>query len=139
MKTVVIDGQGGKLGRLVVEEIKKCGLKTEVCAIGTNSIATSSMLKAGADCGATGENPVIVACREADIIVGPIAILSADSLLGEISPAMAVAVGQSGAKKLLLPVSHCGNLVVGIKNLSLNELVRETVGEIERILLDCEE
>ena len=104
MKIVVIDGQGGRLGQMVVEGIKKEGLKAEVLAIGTNSSATAAMLKAGADAAATGENPVVVACRSADIIVGPIGIVAADSLYGEITPAMALAVGQSRALKLLLPV-----------------------------------
>ena len=95
--------------------------------MGTNAIATAAMLKAGAAQGATGENPVLVACRTADIIVGPIGILSADSLLGEISPAIAVAVGQSQAKKLLLPVNQCGNLVAGTQNLSLSRVMDEAV------------
>ena len=95
--------------------------------MGTNAIATSAMLKAGADAGATGENPVLVACRTAEVIVGPIGILSADSLLGEITPAMAAAVGQSGAKKLLLPVNQCSNIVVGTQNLTLSKLMDEAV------------
>lgn len=131
MKIVIIDGQGGRLGQLLTEAIKKELPKAALYAIGTNSIATSAMLKAGADFGATGENPVIVACRDADVIVGPIGILAADSLLGEITPNMAVAIGQSKALKLLLPVSHCNNQVVGVKPLSLNELVRETVEQLK--------
>lgn len=131
MKIVIIDGQGGRLGQLLTEAIKKELPKAALYAIGTNSIATSAMLKAGADFGATGENPVIVACRDADVIVGPIGILAADSLLGEITPHMAVAIGQSKALKLLLPVSHCNNQVVGVKPLSLNELVRETVEQLK--------
>ena len=85
------------------------------------------MLKAGAANGATGENPVLVACRTADVIVGPIGILAADSLMGEITPTMAVAVGQSSARKLLLPVNQCGNLVAGTQNLSLSKLMEEAV------------
>ena len=98
MKVVVIDGQSGRMGQLLIERAKAAGLPCEIMAVGTNAIATAAMLKAGASAGATGENPVLVACRTADIIVGPIGILSADSLMGEITPAMAVAVGQSGAK-----------------------------------------
>ncbi|MBQ1534680.1 MAG: DUF3842 family protein, partial [Erysipelotrichaceae bacterium] len=104
MKAVVIDGQGGRLGQMIVEAICKEELSLDLYVVGTNSIATSAMLKAGASQGATGENPVIVACKDADVIIGPIAIVSADSLLGEITPAMAVAIGQSKALKLLLPV-----------------------------------
>lgn len=134
MKVVVIDGQGGRLGQLIVEGIRKNDLKAELYAIGTNTAATAAMKKAGAEYGATGENPVIVACRDADIIIGPIGIISADSLLGEITPAMAVAVGQSRALKLLLPVSHCNNQVIGIKSLSMSEMVRETVERLKELL-----
>lgn len=134
MKVIVIDGQGGRLGQLVVEQIKKSELKAELYAIGTNSIATATMMKAGADYGATGENPVVVACRDADVIIGPIGIVSVDSLLGEVTPAMAVAIGQSKALKLLLPVSHCNNQVVGMKNLTMNEMAKETVERLKELL-----
>lgn len=134
MKIVVIDGQGGRLGQLVVESIKKENIDAPVYAIGTNSIATSGMLKAGANYGATGENPVIVACRDADVIIGPIGILAADSLLGEITPAMALAVGQSKAVKLLLPVNHCNNRVVGIRQLTMNDIVKEAVESLKELL-----
>lgn len=133
MKIVVIDGQGGRLGSLIVEAIKNEKVKADVYAIGTNSIATSAMLRAGADFGATGENPVIVACRDADVIVGPIGIISADSLLGEITPAMALSVGQSNAVKLLLPVSHCNNRVVGVQNLTMTEMVRDVINQINEL------
>lgn len=94
MKQVaVIDGQGGKLGQLIIEHIRDAGLPCEITTVGTNSIATTGMIRAGADAGATGENPVMVVCRRADVIIGPIGILTADSLLGEITPQMAVAVG----------------------------------------------
>ena len=131
MKLVVIDGQGGRLGSLIVEAVRKAGLPAELTAIGTNSIATSAMLKAGADRAATGENPVVVACRDADIIIGPIGILAADSLLGEVTPGMATAIGQSRALKLLLPVSHCNNQVVGVRDLTMAELVKETVSRLK--------
>lgn len=130
-KVVLIDGQGGRLGQLLAEAITAEGLSCDLLAIGTNSAATSAMLKGGAKQGATGENPVIVACRDADVIVGPIGIVSADSLLGEITPAMAVAIGQSKALKLLLPVSHCSNQVVGVKPLSMNEMVKATVERLK--------
>ena len=104
MKIVVIDGQGGRLGQLIVGEILKEQIEGDLYVIGTNSIATSAMLKAGAPHGATGENPVKVVCKDADVIIGPIGIVSADSLLGEVTPEMAVAIGQSKAIKLLIPV-----------------------------------
>lgn len=133
MKIVVIDGQGGRLGRLLCEGIIKNNIKCDLYGIGTNSIATQAMLKAGVTNAATGENPVIVACRDADIIVGPIAIVSADSLLGEITPKMALAIGQSNAVKLLLPVSHCNNLVVGVKQLSMGEMIENAINDIINI------
>ena len=108
MKIVVIDGQGGRMGSLLIEGMREAKIDADITAIGTNVLATSAMLKAGADRGATGENPVIVACRSAQVIVGPIGILSADSLLGEVTPRMAVAVGQSEAVKLLLEMESKG-------------------------------
>lgn len=127
MKVVVIDGQSGRMGQLFIERASAAGLSCELLAVGTNAIATAAMIKAGAKAGATGENPVLVACRTADVIVGPIGILAADSLMGEITPAMAVAVGQSSAKKLLLPVNHCNNIVAGVKDLPLSKLMDEAV------------
>ena len=131
-KVVVIDGQSGRMGQLFIERAK--GLSCELLAVGTNAIATAAMLKAGAAAGATGENPVLVACRTADIIVGPIGILSADSLMGEITPAMAVAVGQSPAKKLLLPVNQCSNIVVGTQSHSLTKLMDEAAELLQSML-----
>ena len=127
MRVVVIDGQSGRMGQLFVERAAAAKLPCQIDCVGTNAIATAAMLKAGAANGATGENPVLVACRTADIIVGPIGILAADSLLGEITPTMAVAIGQSNARKLLLPVNQCGNLVAGTQNLSLSKLMEEAV------------
>ena len=134
MKLVIIDGQGGRLGSLLVEAIQKEALPVDPLVIGTNAIATAAMLKAGANQGATGENPVLVACRDADVIVGAIGILSADSLLGEITPKMAVAVGQSKALKLLLPMGRCNNQVIGVKDATMSELVKETVERLKTLL-----
>lgn len=127
MKVVVIDGQSGRMGQAFIERARAAGLSCRLVAVGTNAIATSAMLKAGADAGATGENPVRVNCRDADVIVGPIGILAADSLLGEITPAMAAAVGRSPAQKLLLPVNQCGNIVVGVRPMALSRLMDEAV------------
>lgn len=134
MRVVVIDGQSGRIGQLFIEKVGKAQLSCDLVAIGTNAIATSAMLKAGASMGATGENPVIVASRTADIIVGPIGILAADSMLGEITPAMAVAVGQSQARKLLLPVNLCNNLVIGTQSLSLSAILDEAVDALRQLL-----
>lgn len=134
MKVVIIDGQGGRLGQLLTEAIVKEKLNCELLVIGTNSIATAAMMKGGASLGATGENPVIVACRDADVIVGPIGIISADSLLGEITPAMAAAVGQSKALKLLLPANKCRNRVVGIRKMSMSEMITCAVADLKAFI-----
>ena len=133
-KIIVIDGQGGKIGSLLVARLKVETEQAIIIAVGTNSIATSAMMKAGADFGATGENPVIVNCRDADMIVGPIGIVVSDSLHGEITPAMAVAVGQSNAQKVLLPINRCNNTVVGCRDLPIPELIDATVKHILSIL-----
>lgn len=130
---LIIDGQGGLLGKQLVEAIRKSVPDAEITAVGTNSIATSSMLKAGAHQGATGENAVLVAVRHADIIAGPIGMVIADSLLGEITPAMAAAVGSSDAVKLLLPVNKCSNVVIGAGGKSTSELIGEAVDRIQKI------
>ena len=130
MKIVVIDGQGGSLGKALVEGIK--GLDgCEIYAVGTNSIATSAMLKSGADFVATGENPVVVNCRDADIIAGPIGIIAADSLLGEITEKMAAAVAKSGAVKVLIPVSRCSVTVAGVQDMPMGELIKIAVEKIK--------
>ena len=103
-------------------------------AIGTNSIATSSMIKAGASLGATGENPILVACRDADVIIGPIAIVMADSLLGEITPAMANAIAASKAYKILIPTNRCNHFIAGCQAVSLTESIRSVCEEVSRIL-----
>ena len=130
---LIIDGQGGLLGKQLVDAIRKAAPDAEITAVGTNSIATSSMLKAGAHQGATGENAVLVAVRHADIIAGPIGMVIADSLMGEITPAMAAAVGSSDAVKLLLPVNQCNNVVIGAGGKSTSELIGAAVERIQKI------
>ena len=134
MKVVIIDGQSGRIGALFIEQAKALGLTCDLTAIGTNAIATAAMLKAGAAAGATGENSVVVACRDAEVIVGPIGILAADAMMGEITPRMALAVGQSAAKKLLLPVNLCKNLVAGTQSLSLNKLIEDAAKLLASLL-----
>ncbi|MDE7366290.1 MAG: DUF3842 family protein [Lachnospiraceae bacterium] len=133
MNILIIDAQGGGIGKQVVTAIKQNLPDTLITAVGTNTTATSVMLKAGADYAATGENAVIVGARKADVIIGPIGIVIADSLLGEITPAMAKAIGQSNAKRLLIPVNHCDNIVVGVRNLSIKELIEEVLRELHKI------
>lgn len=132
MKILVIDAQGGGIGKQLVGAIKNEISGAEITAVGTNSIATTSMLKAGADYAATGENAVIVGCRKADVIIGPIGIVIADALHGEISPAMALAVGQSNAKRILIPVNHCDNMIVGVSDLSMTKLIAGVIEELKK-------
>ncbi|MDD7008346.1 MAG: DUF3842 family protein [Bullifex sp.] len=134
MRAVVIDGQGGGLGRQVVAAVKGKYKDIEVVAIGTNATATQAMLKAGADVAATGENPLIVNVRSADVIIGPVGIVIADSLFGEITPKMAKAVGQSRARRLLIPVNLCSNIVIGVTNLSISVMVNGVLEELDKLL-----
>lgn len=130
MNIVIIDGQGGQLGVQLIQKIKSNQIDSTITAIGTNAIATSSMLKAGANVGATGENPVIVACRKADVIIGPIGIVIADSLHGEITPKMALAVGQSDAVRILLPMNKCDNIVAGTSTLSTSTIIEDAINQL---------
>lgn len=134
MNILVIDAQGGGVGRQLVTAIKQNVPNVSVTAAGTNSTAASVMLKAGADHAATGENAVIVGCRNADIIVGPIGIIIADAMFGEVTPKMAAAVAQSSAKRVLIPFNHCDNIIVGVSDFSMGKLVNNAVEEIIRIL-----
>lgn len=126
---LVIDGQGGQLGSQIVKALLQNFPDIRITAVGTNAMATSAMMKAGAAKGATGENPVMVACRRADIIIGPIGIVIADSLLGEVTPAMAAAVGQADAVRILIPMNKCENLVAGVSNLSTSALIQDAVSK----------
>lgn len=134
MNIVVIDSQGGGIGKQVVSSLKTAYPSVKVIAIGTNAQATLLMVKAGADEGASGENPVIVASRMADVIIGPVGIVIADSMLGEVTPEMALAISQSKAKRILIPVNHCDNIVVGVADLSISRLIREVVERVGKII-----
>ena len=134
MKLVIIDGQGGKIGKLLIEKLKTLNFPEKIYAVGTNSIATTAMLKAGADFAATGENPVIVNARDADLIVGPIGIAIADALLGEITPTMATAISQSQAQKLLLPVNKCNIHIVGVPDNNISKIVAEAAAYIMELI-----
>lgn len=134
MKILLIDGQGGKLGKQLAESILARFPQVELTAVGTNSIATGTMMKSGIKQAATGENSVIVGCRTADIIIGPIGIVIADAMLGEITPNMALAVGQSTATKILLPINRCSNLVAGVGNLSVNDMIADALNKMQSIM-----
>ncbi|MDE7331380.1 MAG: DUF3842 family protein [Lachnospiraceae bacterium] len=133
MNILIIDAQGGGIGKQVVSAVKSRFSNMDITAVGTNGVATAAMLKAGADHAATGENAVVVGCRRADVIIGPIGIVIADSLHGEITPAMALAVGQSMAKRVLIPVNHCDNLVVGVTDISVGRLIDGVLEELEHM------
>lgn len=133
MNILIIDAQGGGIGKQLVATIKQNFPQIEITAVGTNSIAATAMLKAGADHAVTGENAVIVGCRKADVIIGPVGIVIADAIFGEITPAMALAVGQSNAKRLLIPVNLCNNIIVGISDLSVGKMIAGVIKELEAI------
>lgn len=136
MNVVIIDGQGGQLGAQLVKEITAKFRDITVTAIGTNAVATATMLKAGAKNAATGENPVIVACRKADVILGPIGIVVADSLLGEVTEKMALAVGRADAVRILIPMNRCDNLVAGVPNLNTATLITDAIAKLRSIIDD---
>ncbi len=134
-RIAVIDGQGGGVGKALVEKIRAAfGSEAYIIGLGTNALATSLMLKAGADEGATGENAIAVNCRRVDVIAGAIGILAADSMLGELTPAMARAIGSSPAEKLLLPLNRCGLHVAGVEASSLAALVTRAVEDLGALL-----
>ena len=134
MKVLIIDGQGGGLGRQLVTVIKERYPQVEVLAVGTNSLATGAMLKAGADQAATGENSVVVASARVDVILGPVGIVIADSMSGEITPKMALAVGQSSAKRILIPVNLCDNIIVGVSDTSMSKNVQNAADALEMLI-----
>lgn len=134
MNILIIDGQGGQLGAQLVKEVVSRYGDVQVTAVGTNATATATMLKAGAKHAATGENPVIVACRKADVIIGPIGIVIADSMYGEITPKMAVAVGQADATRILIPMNRCENVIVGVEDVTVTAMVEGVLKKLDRIL-----
>ena len=126
MYILVIDGMGGGIGKSIIENIKKEFNDMEIIAVGTNSIATSAMIKAGANYGATGENAVIFNSAKADYIIGVTGILFANAMHGEISPKMAEAISSSPAHKILLPIDKCNVTVLGV----IDKPVQAYMGEL---------
>lgn len=133
MNILVIDAQGGGIGRQLVTAIREKMAEADITAVGTNTVATAAMLKAGADNAATGENAVVVNTRRADVIVEPIGIVIADAMFGEITPRMANAVAQSSAKRILIPINHCDNIVVGVADLNIGRLIQGVIEELCRL------
>ncbi len=123
MNILVIDAQGGGIGKQLVARIKKENPSENIIAVGTNSIATAAMIKAGADQGATGENAVVVACRTADIIIGPVGIIITDAMLGEVTATIARAVASANATRILIPFNMCDTLIAGITDTSTGNLI----------------
>ncbi len=137
MRILVIDGQGGGIGRQIIEETRRlCGDGPHIWAVGTNAAATQAMLRAGANEGATGENPVLVLSRRADVILGPMGLLLADAMLGEVTAEMAVAIGRSPARKLLIPLARCGVEVAGMPSPALGDCIHAAA---ERVQALCRE
>ena len=133
-KITIIDGQGGKIGKTIIEQLKKLHPEQELYAIGTNALATAAMLKAGADYGATGENPCVVSAEDSDIIIGPVGIVVANALLGEITPAIATAVGVSKAYKILIPMNRCNHYIVGCDENGLSDNIRMVCEKVDSLL-----
>lgn len=139
LHVLVMDGQGGQLGSQLIKALQTYQDQLNIIAVGTNATATAAMIKAGAKQAATGENPVIVACRKADVIIGPIGIVIADAMLGEVTPSMAAAVGQADATRILIPINKCENLIAGLSSLPMSALIQDAVEKLEKIVEDCRE
>ena len=134
MNILVIDAQGGGIGRQLVQAIRKAHPEISIMAVGANTTATSAMLKAGATRAATGENAVVVSCRKADIIIGPVGIVIADAMYGEITPAMAKAVAQSDAIRILIPFNSCENYIAGVSDFSTGRLIDDALRHLSGLL-----
>lgn len=134
MNIAVVDGQGGGIGRAIVDKVKRAFPDLNVLALGTNSVATGQMLRAGADDGATGENAIIHNMNHVDVVIGVIGILNANSMMGELSPAMAAAIGGSHTYKILLPINRCHIHVVSVEELSVSEHVDNAVKALDEYL-----
>ncbi len=135
-KILVIDAQGGGLGKQLIQNIRKDLPQAYIMAVGTNSAATAAMLKAGAHEAATGENAVVVASRKADVIIGPIGILIADSMLGEITQVMAAAAARAEAPRILIPFSSCDNYIAGVSDFSIGHLISDALEQLKNLMTD---
>lgn len=129
MKVIVIDAQGGGMGKQLIEQLKRVLPQQKLIAVGTNALATAAMLRAGADQGATGENAIRVCAAQADLILGPMGIVLCDAMLGEITAEMALAIGRSPAHKILVPVSRCQVTVAGVPAMAMVEAIDAAVQE----------
>ncbi len=133
MRIAVIDGQGGGIGKAVVARLRTdFGNTVEILALGTNAVATGNMMKSGADAGATGENAVRVNTGKMDLIIGPMAILMANSMLGEITAIIAEAVSESPARKIIVPLNLCNVHIIGIQTLKISEAMDQVAAEVAK-------
>ena len=137
MKLVVIDGQGGGVGKGIIESVRRELPGIEIVAVGTNAMATAAMLRAGADTGATGENAALYNCGRCDVIAGAMGIAFAHSMHGEISPAVAQAVSMSGARKLLVPMSQCNAQTLGVQEKPLSAYFADLVAALRQMLSEA--
>ena len=131
---MVVDAQGGGLGKQLITTMRKERLDVHIIAVGTNSTATSAMLKAGADEAATGENAARVASKKADIIIGPIGMVIADAMLGEITPMIACAIAQADAKRIMIPFNSCDNYIAGVSDFNTGRLIEDALRQLRRDL-----
>lgn len=136
MVIAVVDGQGGGIGRAIVEKIKTAMPEVHVIGLGTNSVATGQMLRAGADDGATGENAIVHNMQHVDIVVGVIGILNANSMMGELTPTMASAIGGSHTYKVLLPINRCHIHVVSVEDIPLGRHIDNAVSAIQNFIAE---
>ena len=134
MRIAVIDGQGGGIGRTLVEKLRQTyGAEVTIVALGTNAMATALMLRAGADEGASGENAICHNADQVDVILGPMGILCANALMGELTPAMARAIGESRARKILVPVSRCRVFVAGLGSMTIPQYIEDAVALVTKV------
>jgi len=139
VRLMVLDGQGGGIGATLIKGLRaSLGLDLEILALGTNSIATSRMMKAGANRGGSGENAIVRTSHGVDVIIGPVSILMANAMMGELTPKMATAVSSSPATKILIPLTQERVRIVGISREPLPHLVNLAVTMVEEIVLEMD-
>ncbi len=135
MIVAVVDGMGGSIGQEIVSQLRgELAERVEIMALGTNAIATGNMMKARANRGATGENAIVVSIPEAAVVMGSLSIVVPNSMMGELTPAMATAIASSKARKVLIPLTHPKLDVMGVSEIPLPKLIQEAVGLVKRLL-----
>jgi hypothetical protein len=135
MRIAVIDGQGGGIGKALVERLRAVfGEEMEILALGTNALATTGMLRAGANEGASGEYAIVWNVPRVDVILGSIGIIASGSMLGELTPAMARGIAESPARKILIPLNRCGIRVAGVSNEPLPHAIESAIGLVREFM-----